>query len=182
MRIISLIAVLIIDIAFFIILALDRDLFNKSLDLINKFIDNSSSFLESMENPVLNWFSLFGNAFLITVIFVLIDFLIYFFIRTMLYFGLNSKEDSAFIKRFARQLKTFFFGIADGAMRLLLFLPDFLELIEYFLLGTDIDEMVRERYEEFDIQCDLSNVDSIEQNNSPSQSNMSPNSNEGEEE
>lgn len=113
--IISVVTVIAIDVLIFVWIlfpnAFGDSLLNKLLSKIKNFVIASSDFLNTMENPVLNWFLVFGNALLITTVFILIDFSIYFTIRILLYFIFNSKEDSVHIKRFSRQLKTFFFAV-----------------------------------------------------------------------
>lgn len=184
--IISVVTVIVIDVLIFVWILFPTtfgdSFFNILLSKIQNFVMAGSDFLDTMENPVLNWFLVFGNAFLITTVFILIDFLIYFIIRILLYFIFNSKEDSVHIKRFSRQLKTFFFGIVDGVMRLLLFLPDFLELIEDFLLDTDIDKLVREKFEEFDNQSSNKTLDDVSSDkDSPSSQEIPSNPDESEE-
>jgi len=150
----SIIIVIAVDVLFFIWLAkpdiLPGSFLKTALESIKTFIIHGSNFLDNIETPVLNWFLVFGNALLIAIVFILIDFLLYFIARVLIYFIFSPKEDAAIIKRFSRQLKTFFFNMVDGVMRLLLFIPDFLELIEDFLLDTDIDKLVEDKFKDFD--------------------------------
>ena len=173
--IIAIVAVTVIDVLFiigFISPGIFGDsFFNSILSKIQETIIASSDFFNEMESPVLNWLIAFGKIFLIAIVFIIINFLIYFIFRVLFYFVFNSKEDGITIKCFSRKLKTFFFGVADSVMRLLLFLPDFLELIEDFLLDIDVDILVRDKFEEFDNQSkDKKSTDAAsDQDSSPTQ-------------
>lgn len=122
---------------------------NGLLTKIKVFVVSSTKYIGGMEDHSLNWLMVFGTVFFILVIFILCDYFLYFSLRVFLYFIVNFSEDSKIIKRFSLQLKTFFAGALDDAMRLLLFFPDFLEVIEDFMLDTDIDEMVKERFSDY---------------------------------
>lgn len=177
--IISIITVIVIDALVFVWFIFPEifgdSFFNSILSKIKEFIVTSSNFFNGMENSVLNWLIAFGKIFLITIVSILINFLIYFIFRVSFYFIFNSKEDGIPIKCFSRKLKTFFFGVADSVMRLLLFLPDFLELIEDFLFDIDVDILVKEKFEEFDNQSRNKKLDDAasDQDSLPTQETVS---------
>ena len=154
--------IIIADITFVILFVIDvKDGFNNSilekiLDAILAFINLGSNFFDKVQNPLLNWLILFGTAFLLAIIIVLINYLIYFIIRIMRYFVINLNEDNKFIKNYSLMLKTFFFKIVDDIMQLLMFIPDFLDAIEDILFDIDIDEAVKEKFGDINVQSSVS--------------------------
>lgn len=97
---------------------------------------------DDLKNPILNFLFGFGSIFLIAITLVLMGFAVYFVLRTLWYFIVNLREDNTFVKKIARDLKAFFFGLADSVVRLLLFLPDFLVLVEDFLFDMRDDSWI----------------------------------------
>ena len=110
--------------------------------VIKDFFTNSSEAIGDISNPALNWFQIFGSVFLILFAILLINFFVYFSLRSVLYFLFNTREDAEPFNRIIKKLKYFLFEIANGAVRLLLFFPDFLILLENLVFELDMDEIV----------------------------------------
>lgn len=102
--------------------------------------------LDASKGPLLNFLLTSGILFLIVVFILTFFLLIYMTIRVLFYLLIHSDEDTKRIHRIGRAIKTFVLGILDGALRPLLFLPDFLECIEDMLLDTDMDDKINEIY------------------------------------
>ena len=57
---------------------------------------------------------------------------------------ISHKSDSKRIDRCIALIKKFFFDTFDGIMRPFFLIPDFLEVVEEFLLETDLQEKIDE--------------------------------------
>lgn len=89
-----------------------------------------------------------GMLFLIIAVFFVAFLIIYIIIRITLYLIFVHVEDEDLIKRCAKVIKALVFTSFDSGMRLLLFIPDFVEKVENVLLSTNIDEKIQELYPE----------------------------------
>ena len=65
-------------------------------------------------------------------------------IRVVFRLIISHKKDSKRIDRTIAMIKKFFFDTFDGIMRPIFLIPDFLEVIEEFLLETDLQEKIDE--------------------------------------
>lgn len=138
--------------AFLICVALVVFLFSQSdtggglkvIQEITDYILNITGILDAAKGPLTNFLLSSGILFLFVILILTFFLLVYTSLRVLAYLLTHPAEDTARIHRIGKAIKTFVLGILDGALRPLLFLPDFLECIENMLLDTDIDEKIDE--------------------------------------
>lgn len=118
----------------------------QALQEIADYIFGLTNLLDGAAGPLTNFLLSSGVLFLLVILFLTFFLLIYISIRLVLYLLLHTAEDIDKIHRIGRAIKTFVLGVLDGAMRPLLFLPDFLECLETMLLDTDMDEKIDKMY------------------------------------
>lgn len=117
--------------------------------VINKLIDNIVGFtnsINSAEQPLMEFLASAGTLFLFVILFLTVFLLIYITIRVLTYLVVSAGEDVNRIRRLGRLIKVFVFGVVDSALRPLLFIPDFIEHVEMAILGTDLDERIKNMY------------------------------------
>lgn len=98
-----------------------------------------------------------GYIFSSLIIIFFIIFVAYLFVRLFIYFFKNTSEDYKPIKRFAQEFKVFFYDSANSVTTFLLFIPNFLNEMQYFLFG---ENHIRGR-----IRHTLGDKEDIEENN-----------------
>lgn len=85
-------------------------------------------------------------VFSLVIVCFVIYLIVYIVIRIAIYMIFKAGEDESILIRCSKTIKVFVFKSFDSAMRLLLFIPDFIEEVESVLLDTDIDEKIQELY------------------------------------
>lgn len=135
--------VLIIGFIFFLILT-DKDkkqgVFKSISDNINLF----SKWFSSVDEPLRTLILCVGTPVLLVIVIGLIYLSINTIIRVILRIPMSHKKDSKRIDRTIALIKKFFFDTFDGIMRPFFLIPDFLEVVEEFLLETDLQEKIDE--------------------------------------
>lgn len=120
--------------------------FNK----IIKNIINLRSVFNDADTPIKNFLLSLGSALLFIILIITLYLLIYILVRVILYLLFQFNEDENQIKKIARLVKVFVFGIILGAIRPLLFVPNFLKFIEEYLLEIKLEDIISEYYPEDD--------------------------------
>lgn len=117
---------------------------------ITDYILNITGILDSAKGPLTNFLLSSGVLFLFVILILTFFLLLYISLRVIVYLITHPVEDTARINRIGKAIKTFVLGILDGALRPLLFLPDFLECVEEMLLDSDMDGKISEMYPSVD--------------------------------
>lgn len=118
----------------------------KILQEIANNILGITKILNLATGPLTNFLLYSGVLFLFVILILSMFLLVYTTLRVIAYLLLHPSEDTVKIQRLGKAIKAFVLGILDGALRPLLFLPDFLECLENMLLDTDMDEKIDEIY------------------------------------
>lgn len=113
---------------------------------ITDYILGITGILNAAKGPLTNFLLSSGVLFLFVILILTFFLLVYTSLRVIAYLLSHPAEDTERIHRIGKAIKTFFLGILDGALRPLLFLPDFLECLENMLLDTDMDQKINEMY------------------------------------
>ncbi len=138
------------------------NLFNENSSLLTIFDnlakrivdpDNISEQVKNIElssSAVMECLQSIGLIFLIIAVCFVTSLVIYIIIRIMIYLLFVHNEDENPIKKCAKLIKIFVFTSCESGMRLLLFIPDFIEKVEDVLLNMNLDEKICEFYPESD--------------------------------
>lgn len=116
-------------------------------ELINGTSENLnllSSWFSSVEEPLRSLILCVGTPVLLVIAIALIYLSINTIIRVILRMPMSHKRDSKRIDRIIALIKKLFFDTFDSIMRPFFLIPDFLEVIEEFLLETDLQEKIDE--------------------------------------
>lgn len=114
-------------------------------EIINIIVGINES-MEHAEQSLTSFLSSAGVLFLFVVFFFTIFILIYIVVSVLIYILTNVGQDTDIIQKRSKLIKVFVFGIIDGAIRPLLFLPDFLKCVEESVLEVNLDEKINELY------------------------------------
>ncbi len=117
---------------------------------INLNLEEIQEWLDKTENPLINLLLSLGVVVLLSIAIILINYLLYFTFNTILKFIASGAQDKKHIEKFSYKIKTFFLYTLDTIVYFLMFLPEFLNVIEDFLFEIDVDELVREKFPEYD--------------------------------
>lgn len=113
---------------------------------ITNFIRGIAGSLGDAEGPLTEFLLTSGVLFLFVILVLAFFLLVYTSIRVIAYLLSRPSEDTKRIHRIGKAIKTFVLGILDGALRPLMFIPDFLECLEEMLLDTNMDEKIEQMY------------------------------------
>ena len=113
---------------------------------ITKHILGVTEILTAATDPLTNFLISCGVLFLFVILILTLFLLIYTSLRVVVYLLSHTDEDTERVHRIGKAIKAIFLGILDGALRPLLFLPDFIECLENMLLETDMNQRIDEMY------------------------------------
>lgn len=116
----------------------------KSFNNLSENIDILSDWLSSVEEPLRTIMLCVGTPVIVVIVIALIYLSVNTVIRVVFRLIISHKKDSKRIDRTIAMIKKFFFDTFDGIMRPIFLIPDFLEVIEEFLLETDLQEKIDE--------------------------------------
>jgi len=139
---------------------------------ITNYILDITGILDDAKGPLTNFLLSSGILFLFVILILTFFLLVYITLRVVAYLFTHPAEDTARVHRIGKAIKTFVLGLLDGALRPLLFLPDFLECVEDMLLDTDMDEKIDKIYPPVNLSSELTEAnapeeDRAEQTDSP---------------
>lgn len=118
----------------------------QSVQDVGKKLRDLTSWMDASESWFTEFLFTLGGLFLIAIVCFTIYLLFYILAQLTFYFVFHGKEDENRIKRCGKAIKVFVFSMIDGVMRLIIFIPDFLEHLEQAILGTDLDEKIEVFY------------------------------------
>lgn len=130
--------------AIFFLLLTDKDKKQRVFDSLTDNINLLNNWLSSVDEPLRSLLICVGTPVLFAIVIALIYLSVNTVIRVFLRMLISHKSDSKRIDRSIALIKKFFFDTFDGIMRPFFLIPDFLEVIEEFLLGTDLQEKIDE--------------------------------------
>lgn len=119
------------------------------IDIIEQITDlmlNMTKDLGKAQGPITSFLASCGTLFLIVLIILVIFLMIYASVRIALYLLSHLAEDNNEVHKISKRIKAFIFGLIEGALRPLMFIPDFLESLELMLLNTDVESQVDRIY------------------------------------
>lgn len=116
------------------------------IEQITDLLLNMTKDLDKAQGPITNFLVSCGILFLIFLIFLVIFLMIYASARIALYLLFHFAEDNNEVHKISKRIKVFIFGLIEGALRPLMFIPDFLESLELMLLNTDVESQVDRIY------------------------------------
>lgn len=137
---------IIIAVIIFIIIITGKNEFAEKIKDVIQDLNILGKFINEGQDSSLNFILACGSLLLLLFIPFLLFFVIYLFVRIIIYFLSNTKEDNLAVERLVHLNKRFIFELGDSVMRILLFLPDFLECVQNILLETSLDEKLDEVY------------------------------------
>ena len=108
-------------------------------DRLINIINKTSSSFEGIEEALLNFILVIGAPILLFVAFAILSYSFTLMYETWKHISKNIKNDTQYVEIFASKIKKFLFDIADSAIKLLLFIPDFLTTIEDTVFDFDND-------------------------------------------
>lgn len=135
--------VLIIGVILFWILT-DKDKKQGVFNSLSENINLLNNWLSSVEEPLRTLMLCVGIPVLFVIVIALIYLSVNTIVRVIFRMPMSHKRDSKRIDRIIALIKKFFFDTFDGIMRPLFLIPDFLEVIEEFLIETDLQEKIDE--------------------------------------
>lgn len=155
----SLLFVVIIIVVLFVTRSNEENFLALIVKKVIDVIDEITVALNLASKPLTNILFAIGIPFLLTVLVLSSFILVYLTVQLIISLITNTKDDKKMIRRYAKMIKVFVFGAVDGAMRPLMFIPDFLSLVEDAILETDLDEKIHEVYPECENKDDRSGSD-----------------------
>ena len=123
-----------------------RNVISPILNGVAQNAEKVAEFFNQNQQPLIELLISLGIPFLAVVAFLTIFLLLYICMRVVFYFLTDTGEDNDKILRCGKLIKIFVFTTIDSVLRLLLFVPDFIEHVEMIILGTDLDEKIQEFY------------------------------------
>lgn len=122
----------------------DEDNKQKVFSSLTNNINLLGGWLSSVAEPLRTLLICVGTPVLFSIVIALIYLSINTIIRVFLRMLISHKSDTKRIDRCIALIKKFFFDTFDGIMRPFFLIPDFLEVVEEFLLETDLQEKIDE--------------------------------------
>lgn len=122
----------------------DKDELLESFNNLSENINILSNWLSNVEEPLRTIMLCVGTPVIVVIVIALIYLSVNTVIRVVFRLIISHKKDSKRIDRTIAMIKKFFFDTFDGIMRPIFLIPDFLEVIEEFLLETDLQEKIDE--------------------------------------
>lgn len=122
----------------------DEDKKQKVFSSLTNNINLLGNWLSSVDEPLRSLLICVGTPVLFAIVIALIYLSVNTIIRVFLRMLISHKSDTKRIDRCIALIKKFFFDTFDGIMRPFFLIPDFLEVVEEFLLETDLQEKIDE--------------------------------------
>ena len=122
----------------------DKDELLESFNNLSENINILSNWLSNVEEPLRTIMLCVGTPVIVVIVIALIYLSVNTVIRVVFRLIISHKKDSKRIDRTIAMIKKFFFDTFDGIMRPIFLIPDFLDVIEEFLLETDLQEKIDE--------------------------------------
>lgn len=122
----------------------DNDKKQRVFGSLKDNINLLGDWLSSVDEPLRTLILCVGTPVLLAIVIALIYLSVNTIIRVFFRMLISHKSDSKRIDRSIALIKKFFFDTFDGIMRPFFLIPDFLEVVEEFLLETDLQEKIDE--------------------------------------
>ena len=94
-----------------------------------------------------------GKIFLIVVVYFATYLIIYLIFRVTVYLYFHHSDDENIIANCAKAIKTIVFLSIKSGLRLIIFIPDFIEETEKVLLNSDMDAKIKEMYPDVSVSA-----------------------------
>lgn len=111
--------------------------------VISELFSKLTKNFNETETIILGFFLSIGGLILLVISFLVVTYAFTFIIQSWIYIKNNINNNQSYVANFVNKIKCFFYGAIDSVMRLLLFLPDFLETVEKTVLDSDDIEIYK---------------------------------------